>query len=214
MSGYVRQIVVTSVIAAVLVLGIGLGLYYTTATPTSRNSVQGAGDQTVDATYVTTLNTVSSSTSITSNSAKSTSPGGTFTYSPSSPLKILSVQALTSQTGSGSQSVIFNVEFQNAGSSTIYVISGGGSSLNATILSGPVRTQPSLSPKCEIVSAEIPVGVGQNFTSSTPGCWSGYTYQLLQSGTIEVELTLSWSSGFSTGGASGVTDIIAEFSLN
>lgn len=56
-------------------------------------------------------------------------------------------------------------------------------------------------PKCEIVSAEILVSTGQNFTSSTLGCWSEYSYVLLQPGTIQVQLTLNWSTGMSTTGA-------------
>ena len=207
MSGYGKQIVVTSAIAAVLVIGIGFGLYYTTTI--NNYSVQGGGDQTVAASYVSTF------TEITSTSTDHTISGGEYSYSPNSPVKILEVQAFTSQGGSGKQSLSFSVEFQNVGSSTIYVVSGGSTSLNATILSGPARSETSFSAKCEIVTAQIPVGPGDNFTSSTPSCGSGYTYTLLQPGTIRIELTLSWSQGSSTSGSSGgATEIMSEFTLN
>jgi hypothetical protein len=208
LSGYGRQIIVTSAIAAVLVIGLGVGLYY--ATPTSNYSIQRGGDQTVSATHVSTINAMSSTSSI-----FQTTPGGQYTYSPSSEVKILSVQAFVSQAGSGEQTLTFSVEFQNIGNSTIYVVTGGRTSLNATILSGPVRTQYAQTAKCQIVSPEIPIGRGGNFTSSTPSCSSGFIYVLLQPGTIEVELTLSWSANTSTGGVSGgVIDIMAEFTLN
>jgi hypothetical protein len=206
MSGYGRRIIVTSAVAAVLVLGVGLGLYYTT---TGNYSVQAGGDQTITATYANTLNAITSTTT-----SSQTTPGGSYTYSPSSPVKILSVQAFANQeAGSKNRTLSFSVEFQNVGSSTIYVVSGGGSSLSATILSGPAHSQIALGPKCEIVSAEIAVRTGQNFTSVTPGCWSGYTYQLSQPGTIEVELSLSWSTSVTTGASGGVTDIMAEFTF-
>lgn len=234
MSGYGRQIIVTSAVAAVLIIGIGLGLYYAspalegTSSITNTNALQGGGDQTIVATYVSTFTGISSSTTSTnpesssttttqvssSTASSSTTPSGVFSYSPNSQVKILSVQAYTSQSESGNQSVTFNVEFQNIGSSTIYVVSGGSSSLSATIISGPVHTQLNNVAKCEIVSAEIPVGSGQNFTSVTPGCWSGYNYQLSQPGKIQVELTLTWATGISNSGVSNMIEIMAEFTLN
>jgi hypothetical protein len=204
MSAYIRQIVVASAIAAVLVIGIGVGVYY--ATTTGNSSIrQQAGDQTIAATYFSNLTMTTVTKTIPQRNG-----GSSYTYSPTTPLKIVSVQAFTSQSGSGNQTLSFSVEFENIGSSTIYVTSGGGSSLSANIISGPVSTVHDIA-KCEIVSVMVPVGIGDNFTQSTPGCWSGYTYQLLQPGTVQVEFTLSWSSASSGG---GVTEITAEFNLN
>jgi hypothetical protein len=239
MSGFGRQIVLTSVIAAVLVIGIGLGIYYalpslgmsgvTTDITASNYSIQ-HGNQSVVATYFNTFtgitstkftsNTISSSTHTkttertTTSSSTTTSPGGVFTYSPSnSAVKILSVEADTGSSGSGNQSISFKVGFENVGSSDIYVVQGG---LNATILWGSARTQIVRTPRCMIMEAPIAITPGENASAFTPGCWSGYEHLLLQPGTIEVQLTLSWSTGpFAQSAYVGNEIIItAEFNLS
>lgn len=217
--------VLIAAIVAVLVIGIGLGLRYVPPSTSGGSGVSSqstisnysirAENQTVVATYASTIaSNASTSATVTSlsvtSSSNSSSAGGVFTYSPSSPVKVLSVQAFVNQTGSGNTTISFGVEFQNVGNSTIYVLGGRGGGLNAIILSGPARAEPSRGEKCEIIAATLSIDPGDNSTSFTPICSSPYTYVLLQPGTIGVELTLSWS----TGRSSNVTDITAEFNLN
>lgn len=238
MSGYTKQIVLTSVVAGVLIVSIGLGLYYApfrNASGSTTSSLQnnipgnqsfsGAGNLTAVATYVSTFTAQTSTLFSTATSSVSTSssstgesttysfsfpPRGTFTYSPDSPVKVLAMNATLNQ--AGNQRLSFSVEFQNVGNSTIYIAGGGGSSLSVTILSGPVHSRNL--PKCEIASFEIPVNSGQTHTSYTPGCWSGYDYVLWQPGIVMVRLTLNWSANAVGGLQGGVTVITAEFSFN
>lgn len=231
MSGFGKQVALTSAIVAVLVVGVGLGLYY--ALPalskgTGSNYMIEGGNQTAVATYVNTFtgmtSTSSVSSSTTSGAAGSTNtatvtstssipPQNSFTYSPAnSDVRILSVQAFASQDGTGGQTTLsFSVQFENIGTQTIYVTRAGvGSGLTATILSGDVRTQATV--MCMIAEAPTPISPGSNNTVETPTCSTGHDYILLQPGTVEVELTLSWSTGDSTQSPSTVT-ITADFYL-
>ncbi len=224
MSSHARQILVTSAIAAVMVIGIGVGLYYTmvvnSTTTTATTTATGVSsdqelkaNQTAFATYVSTFTNISNSTrnnTSTSSSEQSVPPSGEYSYSPETPVRILSVQAFANESGSGNATLSFSVEFQNVGNSTIYVGAGAANSLNATILSGPASSGLSRQLKCMIIG-EISVGPGQNSTSETPSCGSGYSYVLLHPSTIIVLLTLSWSI---SNMPKGLTDITAEFTLD
>jgi hypothetical protein len=128
-------------------------------------------------------------------------------------MKLLSVAAGVSGTQSGGQVVTFTVQVQNAGSNTVYVLGGGGSSLNAVITSGSTTIRQTSGPRCEIATTMVPLSPGQRWTARTPGCWSGYSYQLVQPGTIQVQLTLSWS-GDSNGSSGGSMQIDASFALD
>lgn len=98
----------------------------------------------------------------------------------------------------------FSVQFKNIGDGDIYVLNGGGSGLNVTVTSGASLLRQVATPRCEIAVAMTPVSPGSSWTSIVPGCWSGYSYELVGSGTIGVEFQLSWSSGGTpaTGGSS------------
>jgi len=205
-------------------------------TASSTNSIQG-GNQTYVATLVTTMQSATStSTTATSSSIATTSTassatgasatssttytstsqsqatGNSYFYTASSQVKVLSVQALTSGSQTGDGTVTFEVTYENIGSSAIYVLEGGGSNLNATVLSGSSLIQQVKSPQCEIAVALVPLSPGAEATALTPGCWSGFHFQLLQPGTIQVLMTLGWSNG--TGKGSGSVKITAEFSLS
>jgi hypothetical protein len=190
------------------------------------NSIEG-GNQTYVANYVTSIATPTAlttfttatssstytSTPVASSSTQATSTqslgsGNEFSYTPSSQVKVVSIDAsvFSSQ---GSQLVVFSGEFENTGSGTIQVIGGGGSSLNVTTLGGSSILSQVSSPKCDIAAAMGSISPGQEWTATTPGCWSGFHYLLLGPGTIEVQLSLSW------GGTSGPGTLVvsAEFTL-
>jgi hypothetical protein len=179
------------------------------------NSIQGA-NQTYVATYVNSLNpptalttslttTTSTSSTSSSTSTQSLSTGAAFTYTPSSQVKVLSVSAMVS----GSSIIGFSAQFQNIGTDSINVLTGGGSSLDSSITTGAANVMVVTGPRCEIAEALSPVSPGGEWTAITPGCWSGYHYELLTPGTIGVQLTLTWS-----GGTGGSLQIYAEFSLS
>ena len=85
--------------------------------------------------------------------------------------------------------------------------------MNAIITSGGSHVSQVTGPRCEIAVSMGPVNPGEDWTATTPGCWSGYHYQLISPGTIGVQMTLTWSGG-TTGGASGSVEIYADFSLS
>lgn len=186
----------------------------------STTSSLGAGNRTFIATFESTMvrccsTTTQASTSESASAATSasstgvqTGPGGTYTYTPSSQVKIVSVSATVSGGSGGPQTVSFTVVAENIGADNVTVLTGGGSGLNSTVLSGGSYVSAVPSVRCEIAVAMVPVGPGGTWTSTTPGCWSGYYYQLRQDGTVQVQLTLSWS-----GAAPGSTVIDAEFAL-
>jgi hypothetical protein len=194
----------------------------TTSGSTFSTNSQQAGNQTYVATFVppmsslTTTTTSSTSSSASTSSSTSTTQsqtnGSSYSSSASSQVKILSVEAMVSGETSGDSSVTFSVTYQNIGSGDIYVLEGGGSNLNVTIVSGASIIQQVSSPRCEIMVAMTPLAPGASATAVTPGCWSGFHYQLLQPGTVQVQLALGWSNGVGSGG--GSTVITAEFSLS
>jgi len=230
----------SAVVVAILILALALALGFpgtkggssassTTSSIARTSSVQGE-NQTVVATYVsslgsstestptaTTTSTTSISTSTTStSSATATQPSAgesLFTYTPSSQVKVLSVAATVFADQGGKSGVGFSVKFQNIGASPIYVLNGGGSGLNVTVTSGNSVVESSSGVRCELVEVLGPLNTGANATAIAPGCWSGYTFQLVQPGMVGVKMTLTWAND-TNGGASGAIEIDAEFDLS
>jgi hypothetical protein len=167
----------------------------------------------ITSTTTTSASSVSTTTTFQSTTQSQTS-GGSYAYNPSLYVKILSVAATVSSAQAGHQTLTFRVQFENVGSGTIYVLSGGGSSLSAIITSGASVVQEVAGPRCEIATVMGPVSAGGDWTATTPGCWSGFSYQLLEAGTIQVQLTLTWSGDNSQGSGSGSLVINAQFALN
>lgn len=126
---------------------------------------------------------------------------------------MISVAAVVPQTGEGG-GVTFSVQFKNIGGSDIYVLSGGGSGLNVTVTSGATLISQVAGPRCEIAAAMAQVAPGSTWTDTVPGCWSGVTYKLTGSGTIGVELVLSWSDGTTQESGGNSVTINAEFTLS
>jgi hypothetical protein len=225
-------LVAAIVIAGIYSLSAGSPLVQsTTNSGTGSYSVQG-GNVTIVATQAGTMtrysSSISASTSTTSgtstssttsgSSSSSTSssqgPSGSYTYTPSAQVKILSVAALVSKGPSGGEALGFRVTFENVGGGPITVVAGGGSSLNATITSGSAQVSQVAGMKCEIATAMVTVASGQSFTSATPGCWSGFSWQVVQPGTIQVDFTLSWGGSGSAGSTPGSVEIAAQFTLS
>ena len=154
-----------------------------------------------------TCTTTGSSTTPTT----ATSTQGAFSYSPSYPVKIDSVEASTYQGANGTM-VTFMVSFTNVGSSDVYTVVGCGSSLSVTLTPGStVLKQVSGGPVC--LCAELPSAVppGGNRTATTPGCWTSVKYLLVHPGTVQVDLTLSW--GETQSSLQEATSITATFTF-
>jgi hypothetical protein len=219
---------VVLILAVAFTVGFPFGASPGATTSTSpsfaeTNSIQGA-NQTFLATYVSSIGTptvpmttsttsTSTPTSTTSTSVTSTQSlvtGGSYTYNASSQVKVLSVAA----TVSGDGTVVFSVQFENIGNSTIYILGGGGSGLNASVPSGSSVSTQFDKARCMIVTTNVPVAPGQDYTATTPGCWSGYSFNLVAPGTVTVQLILSWSAGSSSPAPSGAVTITAEFELS
>jgi len=110
-------------------------------------------------------------------------------------VKIESVQASTAQQD-GATRVTFQVLFENVGNSPIYVLGGCGGGLTSSIVgSSSVIQQTAGGPLCDCAAIILTLESGQNHTSTNPGCWSGFYYDLVGSGTANVNFTLSWSTG-------------------
>ena len=100
-----------------------------------------------------------------------------------------------------------DVAYQNVGASDIYTVQGCGSSLTASIPSGSDVIQETPTVRCLCDEAPAPVAPGDYRTATTPGCWSGYQFDLVHPGTVQVQLTLSWGydQGFQQRGTTNIT---------
>lgn len=159
--------------------------------------------------------TSGSSTTVTSTTFTTCTTTGSFSYSPNSSVKIDDVRATVYQ-GTGSERVVtFTVLFENAGTSPVYVISGCGSGLTAALpANSPVLQKISSGPVCACAEFIAPVNPGQNHTSTTPGCWSGYHFKLAQPGTVTVNFTLYWGTDGQNFQQSNSTTISATFTFS
>ena len=154
------------------------------------------------------------STSCTSSTSQTTTylANGTFTASSQSPVRVDYVRANVYSGQNGAKTLRFELGFTNVGNHTIYLIRGCGSSLNSTITSGNgvIRTNTDV---VRCLCAEGPSGVdpGTSQAAVTPGCWSGYSYEVVRSGTFTAQLTLGWSANSTPGSQSGYVTVVANF---
>jgi|SRR5271157_1418011 len=165
---------------------------------------------------VTSATTVTTATSCTSSSLGGLTPislNGTYAPQSSSQVRIDYVKALVYGDQNGLSTLRFEVGFTNVGNSSIYTLIGCGSTLNSTITSGSqvVRTS-SGEARCLCAEALSPLAQGQSTSEHDPGCWSGYSYRVLQGGMITAKLTLSWYGGNEFNSPSSV-QITANFSI-
>ena len=157
-----------------------------------------------------TCTTGGSTTDSTTSGATSTT--GSFSYTPTYPVRVESVTASTYQGGNGTM-VTFAVSFENVGSTDIYTVTGCGSSLTATLPQGTgVLKRVTGGPVCLCAEAPTAVPPGANRTAITPGCWTVYKFLLVHPGTVQVGLTLTWGTS-QAGPQQDMTNITATFSF-
>ena len=182
----------------------------TSSCTTSNTSVSTTAQSSTSTTSMTSTVTITS----TSSSAISNVTSGQFSYSPGTPVKVESVQAITAKDSHGNTTVTFQVLFENIGIAPIYVVGGCGGGLSASIVgnSSVLRQVPG-GPLCDCAAIILPLSEGQNHTSITPGCWSGYAYHLVSSGMVTMNMTLDWSTNAQSLVGTDSTSIQAEFTF-
>jgi len=165
-------------------------------------------------TTTTVFTQTSTTTGVSTSTSSSSATASSFTYSPHSPVEVDSVTAVTSSGQNGTIDVVFQVLFKNNGPSSIYHIGGCGSDLSTSIPAGStVLKQGSNRIRCLCAEALMPLKSGQNNTSVDPGCWSQYYYQLVGHGTIEMNMTLAWSTNSQNFAGTNSTSIQAQFTF-
>jgi hypothetical protein len=148
---------------------------------------------------VTTSTTSTSCTSGTWTQGATTTVSGSFNSTQESQVRVDYVKAYvypgqTQTNGSiGPRAIQFEVGYTNVGSSDIYVVRGCGSSLNSTIVAGNDVIRRTTVIRCLCAEGPSPVSPGQSSSQADPGCWSGFSYDLVSPGTFTAKLVLSWS---------------------
>lgn len=169
------------IVAALIVAGFALNRAFVQTVP---------GENTT--TSQTSTGTLTGSSESTTASTRTTS-ASSFTFSTASPVQITSVKAKEVKEATGARPLlIFNVTFRNAGSATLYFVTGCGSSLRATIHPNSVIQETQSGPRCLCAEALRGLDPGQSGSAVTPGCWSGISYTVIHPGQITVNMTLSW----------------------
>ncbi|MDA4132624.1 MAG: hypothetical protein OK454_05805 [Thaumarchaeota archaeon] len=114
----------------------------------------------------------------------------------------------------GSVFVTFQVLFENDGAAPVYVLGGCGGGLSSSISgNSSVLSRVPGGPLCDCAAIVVTLDQGQNHTSTNPGCWSGYNYELVGHGSVTMNMTLEWSSNGQDLLGTNSTSIQAEFTL-
>jgi hypothetical protein len=92
----------------------------------------------------------------------------------------------------GQSYVMFGVNFENTGSSPIY-ISAGTDGLNVSTYGDLSVLGAVTSERCAGTSTIVLLEEGQNYTMYAPGCDTGFDYQMMQAGTVGVTLIFQWT---------------------
>jgi hypothetical protein len=108
-------------------------------------------------------------------------------------VQVDSVLAIASQVQNGRWNVTFAVTFENVGNSPIHAIRDL-SALDSFVATNSSVLQKAPSPQCGGTIAIITLNHGQNNTVYTPDCTTGFNYQLIHPGTVDVRLTFNWTT--------------------
>jgi hypothetical protein len=206
------------VVAAMLVGTAYVAVVYPAASVTS-STTSATSSTTTTSTACTTATSSATTSSTTSSSTSTTTTStnvfrGTFTYSPSSPVQVDAVTATTSVGQNGTVNVTFQVLFTNEGSSAIFVMGGCSGGLSTSIEGNQnVLRQVTGGPLCDCAAVILTLQNGQNHTSTSPGCWSGYNYQLIGHGDVTMNMTLNWSTSNQGFDMNNSTSIRAQFAF-
>ena len=198
-------------LSAVIVVVLVAAIYI--PAPAQSSSASSSSSTATTTSSCTTSDSTTTSTS--TSSATSNVIYGQFSYTQASSVKIVSVEATAAEDSYGNTTVAFQVLFENVGVAPIYVLGGCGGGLSATIVgSSSVLRQVSGGSLCDCAAIILTLVQGQNHTSVTPGCWSGYAYHLLSPGSVTMNMTLQWSTNGQSLEGTNSTSIQAEFAFS
>src|SRR5438445_6053675 len=125
----------------------------------------GAGSTTTTTTSLTTTSTSFTTTS----STVSTTSASSFSFSPSAPLQVLSVNAQTTKdNATGKVYLTLYVAYKNIGSEAVYVTRGCGSALTAAISSTSVIAEIS-GVRCLFAEFVAALNLGDSMIALTLG---------------------------------------------
>ena len=206
-AGYaVMAVAVVAVLGAVAFLPPVSAVLTSATVSTSRTSTGGSAT-----TSATTSTVLTSCTSSTATQVASATVNGTYDVN-SSQVRIDYVSASVYIDQIGLRTLRMEVGFTNIGNAAIFVPAGCGSSLNSTITSGSSVVTPVQGvPRCLCAEAMSAVSPGQSRSEVDPGCWSGYYYRVVASGTFSAKLTLNWYPDSQFNGPRGSVIINATF---
>lgn len=228
-------IVIVALVAGVAVL-VTLNQMNTVGNPGGRNILNSSQPETTNlsTTTITTLSpnpggssTIASGSACSANGVCPPCPLDTtcesLTYAnngrdttTSFPVKVNYVEAtefVCNNCGAvnGQSYIMFAMNFENTGSSPIYIQAGTGG-LNASTFS-PSVLQAVPSERCAGTTTIVALEEGQNYTMYAPGCNTGFDYQVTQAGTALVTLFFQWTVSSQASTFPDATMVEAHFSF-
>lgn len=123
---------------------------------------------------------------------------GSFTYTSTGPVQVDSVQAtqfVCQNCGAvnGESYVTFAVAFDNIGNSPIYIPDGSGG-VSTSVPANSSVIQEVASERCAGTYSFAKLNPGQNYTLYSPSCETGFDYQLVQAGSVNVTFSFNWTT--------------------
>lgn len=160
--------------------------------------------------------TATSTMTVTSTlSCPSKTTCGSFIYAPTGQVQVDSVQAteyVCHNCGAVDDEsyVTFTVALENIGNSTIY-IEAGSDGLDSAVPTNSSVIQQVASVICSGTLGIEDLNHGQNYTMYAPGCGTGFDYQVVQAGSVNVRFSFDWTTDIQADTFSNLTTISAQF---
>jgi hypothetical protein len=156
--------------------------------------------------------TATSTTTVTSTlSCPSKTTCGSFIYAPTGQVQVDSVQATeyichTCGAVNGESYITFAVTFENIGNSTIYIDAGSDSLTSSVPTNSSVIQYVTSSVECSGSLRTMDLSHGQNYTMYAPGCRTGFDYQVVQAGSVNVRFWFEWTTNSTAANSFGFSN--------
>lgn len=193
------------IILTLVFASLTLGEYYQVNTLNSQLSQsKGVSTQTIR----TIIASITSATTCPSNTTCAS-----LTYSPTGQVQVESVRAMqyicqNCGAVNGQSYVTFAVTFDNVGSPPIYFL---GPYLSSSVPPNSPVLHEVVSSLCAGTVTFVTLNAGQNYTLRAPSCGTGFTYQLVQAGSLNVSFTINWTTSAKATDFPNSTTISAQF---
>jgi hypothetical protein len=207
------------VLLVVVLASLTLSEYYKLSSQPPSQSVSTSSTQTLTSTTTITSTPViynhTTSTSATTTVSSPFYTTGSFTYKPTGQVQVDSVQATGSRARDGRLNVTFVVIFENIGSAPINTIGGSDGELSSLVATNSSSVlQKVASQSCSGMYFIVTLNPGQSYTLYTPDCYTGFNYQLIHPGSVDVRLGFNWTTNLRENPPfSNSTTISARFTL-